>query len=368
MASKLPIHSEAQNKKLADSGIVYCPELEGAEPCIWFSGENLTQSEKCPGCFSRIWHPLRASRWNNSQTTPQTGLIRLGNWREILAKDYDAFQAGHGTRSDGTTWTRPDFPKRTHFVVTRGLEPWSLYSRMLANPLCLNIQVSVDILVTGSGVQQIPDDERLRTFLAAGKTLFRFKTLAAPGFDRSERFERNVEHFQALAQRLNIPPMRVLETPLRLEGNRQYQTATPLEEAGWDSRAFLRCNSSCAECPGREGQAENRVLVCGANERMLQLLQSVGNIQPLRFPFAEKNTVAWTDLTVRAWLELGGTASLQDLYAAVIRLEPAVGERMHHQAKIRQVVQAHGVRVGRGVWRYTGNKTLPLSDVVSVES
>ncbi len=367
--TKLPVHREAQNKKLEDSGIVWCPEIEGAKPCVEMVGPQFTQTPKCPGCFAASLGRIRRSRWSNHQATSRRGLIRLGTWREILPADYDAFCLGRGTRDDGSHWIRPDFPNRAHFVITRGLQPWSLYEAMQKNFRCLTIQVSVDILVTPEGVQQYPGDDRLSQFLALDKSLFRLKTLAAPGMDRGTTFQPNVDHFQALIQRLGIPSMRILETPLRLGGNRQYSTATPLEDAGWDPKSFLRCNSVCGDCPGRDGEGENRVLVCGANARLIQILQEQGNITPRRIQPSPRKDIAWTAVTIRAWLELGGTAQLQDLYAAALRLEPALAQRAHHQAKIRAVVQKYGVREGRGRWRYTGTRTVSMTvDAVAVET
>jgi hypothetical protein len=341
-----------QNHKLAGSKIVSCPEVEEDLACAYHSGEDRTLSPLCPGCFSAPLGRIRRSRWSGKQRTPKRGLIRLGTWREILARDYENFQAGRGISSRGVSWTRPDLPLRRHFVVTRGIEEWSLYEKMAQNPLCLNIQVSLDVIVTAAGTQQIPDDDRLRQFLAVPKAMFRLKTLAQDATYHGETFQANVKQMLELQARLQIPWHRVLETPLRLGPNRAYQTPTPLEDSGLSSRSFLRCNSTCPSCPSaRDGGGENRVLGCAATERILAMIEAKGNTLPLRINAQRPARIPWRSLTRKAWLELGGTGRLQDLYARVRALEPQAGNNPNFEAKVREVVQALGTRVGPATWK-----------------
>lgn len=346
----------SQNHKMGDSGIVGVPEIEGTKPCIYMTGEKFTDSPMCPGCYAAATGPQRRATSGGRASTPEKGLIRLGTNREILPEDYDAFVAGRGVRENGEAWVRPDFQTRNHFLITRGILDWAFYERIMPNPHLINVQVSVDILVTGDEIRQIPDDARLRQFLAHGKVMFRFKTLAAPAKEPGgDMFGENVRLFQELRDRLGIPKHRILETPLRLSMNRTYQTLTPLEAAGEDSREFTRCNSECGSCgSSKPGEAENRVMVCGATEKVLAMLARIGNTVPLRVEAKPRVKIPWTELTRRAWISLGGTASLQDIYAKVRELEPAAAHNLGLTTRVRGIVQSNGENISRGVWRYTG--------------
>lgn len=343
-----------QNSKMAGSGITWCPEIEGASPCKWMEGSNFRETPKCPECYSAKTGPVRRANWTGRQVTPKEGLIRLGTNREVLRADYEAFLAGRGTRDTGETWERPDFPQRPHFVITRGLEGWDFYQLMFQNPRCLNVQVSVDILIEADGtVNQYPDTARLKQFAAVEKVLFRFKTLAAPQQVKDRHYGRNIEHFQALRQELNLSAMRVLETPLRINKNRTYQTETPLEQAGWDSQSFMRCNSECNACPSSANElGENRVLACAATEKVVAMLERIKNVQPKRMEHVIPKVARypWRDLTRRAMAQLGGKAVLQDIYAKVRELEPGVVANHYHEVKIRESVQHLAQRTGPGEW------------------
>lgn len=347
-----------------DAGLTWCPEIESSSPCRFMEGDNFRETPLCPGCFAAHLGPMRRKNWSGSQATAPTGLIRLGTWREIRAKDYEDFCRGQGVNLNGEAWSRTDFPTRAHFVVTRGLEEWALYERMAANSRCINIQCSVDVIVHGDQVLQVPDDARLKQFLGVPKALFRFKTLAAPATQAGKTFDRNVEHFRTLQERLGIPWNRVMETPLRIAMNRSYQTTTPLEADGLDPAAFMRCNTECHECGStKDGQAENRFLACAATERMLANLAVVGNVRPKRIEAAPRVRIPWTQLLVRAWISLGGEAPLREIYATVQGIEQGVLRNPHWKAKVRERVQQHGVRTAPGVWRFTGDKEKLLGAV-----
>lgn len=357
------------NRKLGDSGIVDCPQIEEAKPCIYMEGPSFAQSPKCPGCWaSRLWK-IRNANWRETgKLTPEGGFIRLGNWKEILPEEWESFKAGRGLRSDGTLWEQPSLSTRPYFLITRGLLSEDFYRRVAADPYCLNIQVSTDInRRSGSSLEQIPGDDRLRFFLDIPKVIFRFKTLAGHSKLGPDVFMANVEKFVELADRLSIPSHRILETPLRL-GDHSYQTTTPLEGIGWDPRRFMRCNSKCDDCPGKDGAGENRILACGATARMLDILAKKGNILPRRVEKVPKDRIPWTALVTRALNEQGGEAELSVLYAVMKRLEPKVLRNPLWDVKVRQVVQRIATRTGPGTWKLgreaaSALPTLPMADV-----
>lgn len=337
----------SQNAKMVGSHIVECPEIEEAKACIHFDAEGRA-SPKCPGCYALALFPMRRAGWKSKQETPRRGLIRLGTWREITKEDYGAFLAGRGVRANGDEWVRPDLPRRAHFVITRGLEPKELYRQMLDNPRCLNIQVSVDIIKTAAGTTQWPSDERLQWFQQFGKVLFRFKALGDDVTRSGVTYQRNVEEFTALADRIGIPYGRVLETPLRLSGNRQYHTETPLEAAGWNPTKFWRCNSECSDCgttPTKQG--ENQFLVCAATETILRRIQ---NVVPARVEKQPRLKVAWKDVVMGVIEKHEGPIALPQLYLDVEKVSPDAATSPVFKEKVRQVAAKHATRIHRGVY------------------
>ena len=338
-----------QNHKLVRSAIVSCPEIEAALPCVHFN-QGL-----CPGCFAEALWPVRRANWSGRQRTPARGLIRLGTWKEVLPHEWTAFKRGEGTTPEGRPWRRPDFPTRRYFLVTRGLLPLEFYRRVAADPFALNIQCSVDVLRRDGGEPRlVPDEARLLELAGIPKVLFRFKTLVADTFHGGVRWGANVQDFAALAERLGLDRMRVLETPLRLGRNRGYQTATPLEEAGWSSASFLRCNTACQACPSTKRRAgENRVLGCAVTPSILPLLQKVGNeARPYRATDANVAArIAWKDLVLASWRSLGGTVTVEAMYEAVRAREPRVVESPLWKERVRERLQRYGLRVGPATWR-----------------
>jgi hypothetical protein len=278
------------------------------------------------------------------KSTPKKGLLRLGNWRETTHEDWLAFKAGRGVRQDGTPWERPDFKHRFYFIVTRGLESMDFMRAVGEDPKALNIQISVDIIVQNGRVRQIPHDARLRELASIPKVMFRFKTLHESRRHGGQDYEANASLFLALRERLGIAPVRVLETPLRL-GTHSYGDTTPLERAGLPASSFLRCNTPCNSCKG-----ENGFLACAATERILQRLAVKGTATPARLPKAPDVHVDWKLLVHRALEDLGGTASLQALYARVNELEPAAQRNPIWDVKVRQAVRRVATRVGPATW------------------
>jgi hypothetical protein len=319
--------SPSQNRKLAKSGIVACAPLEGPTvPCKFFAGKDLSQSPLCPGCWSAALFKVRRANGRKGrskvQKTPRKGLVRLGTWREIPYEDWKAFKAGRGTTPAGVDWEDASLPNRFYFLITRGLEESAYYEEVSRDPKALNIQVSVDIIIDETGrTRQIPHDARLRELAAMPKVMFRFKTLSETRIHKGLTFQRNVERFVALRERLGIAPVRILETPLRL-GTHSYGEDTPLQKLALPmlpSSSFMRCNSPCQDCRG-----ENSVLACAATERILERLSKVGTATPVRAPKPPEVHIDWTTLAKTALDNLGGTSPLKAIYAEVRRLEPAV--------------------------------------------
>jgi hypothetical protein len=214
----------AQNRKMMGTQIVMCPEIERADPCIYF-GKGF-----CPNCYAeRLWF-LRKQSWKGRTKTPAKGLIRLGTWREILPQDYERFKSL--------------FPYRYFFLITRGLLPMWFYEKINSDQFCVNLQVSVDIVNN----KVIPTEEKLLKFSKLSKILYRFKTLPS-----------NVDAFVELSQKLGIPSCRILETPLRLPYGQKLYDPTPMSKR-LAKNSFLRCNTECIDCT-----KENGTLVCAIN-------------------------------------------------------------------------------------------------------
>lgn len=147
--------------------------------------------------------------------TPKKGLIRLGVWLEVEPKLWASFKRGSGKWDCcGEKWSRPEFKARSYFLITRGIQKHEFYEKVLADPYCANMQVSVDVLKDGS---VFPDEEQLKWLAQFDKVIFRLKTTPD-----------NVKTMDALAQRLGIKEtFHVLETPLKsTKFRRFYCTAT----------------------------------------------------------------------------------------------------------------------------------------------
>jgi hypothetical protein len=344
---ELPTRS-GQNRKLGKSGITECFEIEGSRPCKWMAGSDNSQSPLCPGCWAAKLWKVRNANSKNRRSTPKRGLIRLGTWRETTFQDWKDFKAGRGQRQDGTPWERPDFPQRRYFVVTRALEEPEFYEALQADPLCLNIQVSVDVICTkGGSAVQVPNDDRLRQLLALPKAVFRLKTLAGARRHRGIDYEANVSHFQDMRLRLAIPAMRILETPLRL-GTHTYGDETPLQLAGEDPATFMRCNTPCQDCGGHNG--ENKVLACAATAVIIKRLEAIGNNRPIRIAKPPEVHVDWAKVCKQAMEELGGTANLTDIYVRAVAIEPAAARNPIWDVKVRQAVRRLADRIGPAIW------------------
>lgn len=214
----------AQNRKMVGTPIVMCLEVERADPCIYFG------AGMCLNCYAEHLWPLRKMSWRGKNKTPQTGLIRLGTWREITPGDFADFKSA--------------FPSRLFFLITRGLLPTEFYRSVASDAACVNLQVSVDV----ADGKFIPPVERLAELARLPKVMFRFKTL-----------DSNVAAFVAMAGQLNIPRWRILETPLRLPNGHKLYDPTPLSKC-LPLDGFFRCNTKCADCA-----KENGVLVCAIN-------------------------------------------------------------------------------------------------------
>lgn len=321
------------NLKMANSGLVECPEVEQLRPCNFFN------KGLCPSCYSLAAFPLRrATSRHIHKATPRRGLVRLGTYIEILERHWRTFKLGRG-RWDccGAEWFRPDFPTRPYFLITRGLEPEGVYRRVSEDEHSVNIQVSVDILPDG---KIVPGEERLKWFLSSPKTIFRFKTTMA-----------NVSQFQALANRLELETGRVMETPLRVplknrimetsleEGAFCYGRKTPLERVGWYWKNFGRCNTKCSDCV-----KENGVLLCSARPRTLSVLSQVQRREPPRHNMMLPH-LHWKYEAELCLRQHGGQVTVREAYEWFKNQYPVleVG-KPNWQFKVRVALQRAGVR------------------------
>ena len=66
----------------------------------------------------------------------------------------------------------------------------------------------------------------------------------------------------------------------------------------------------------------------------------------IRFP--------WSEVTTSSLLDLGGEASLQDLYAKARELYPKIETSPLWQIRIRGGVEEIAINVGRGRWKIAG--------------
>ncbi|MDV3293453.1 MAG: hypothetical protein LYZ70_04205 [Nitrososphaerales archaeon] len=287
--------------------------------------------------------------------TPKKGLIRLGTYIEVTEELWRQFKKGEGAwECCGETWRRPDFPKRSYFLITRGLREQSFYERVAADRYCVNIQVSTDILerdpeknknlefYIDSGMAEtlptgkvlIPSRQKLLFFLKYPKVMFRFKTLTS-----------NAGDFIALQRELGIPKYRIMETPLRTAKEPHvYQTETYLEKAGWDAHEFGRCNTRCEDC-----KHENGMLLCAARGEILPILPKTPRAPPprydvlhLRLPRGKQ----WKSEAARCMLAHGGSCTVQQAYAWFLKDYPILAHgKPGWQFKVRVALQRAGMRV-----------------------
>jgi len=301
------------NLKMEGIAITDCPEVEGLEPCAFF-GKGL-----CPYCYSERAYRLRAATAGGLKATGR-GTVRLGTWIEVLPRHYRRF--------------KELFPERRYFLLTRGLNPMSMYREVDADPLALNIQVSVDAMR-----ETVPGEDALRQLLTLDKAFFRLKTT----FENARRLDRLVED-------LGIPRRRVMETPLRAR-RWAYGRTTPLEKLGWGYREFLRCNTPCADCVD-----ENGLVACLVTPRFNPSRMVYG--PPPRQSMYVK--VPWQQ-TIREAIRAMGEVrevegkpmrilSLPRIYDYVLSHYPAVIYKPTWQFRVRVAVQLCAVNVGRGLW------------------
>lgn len=336
---------------MKESGLLFCPELEQVKGCQYF-GKGL-----CPSCYSYQLHSMRKfSTKHTHRRTPKRGLIRLGTYIEVTPELWKAFKT-NTLKCDqcGKHLDRPDFPKRGYFLITRGLLDEKFYSEVIADPHCANIQISTDILerdpkgnqelefyiesgmaeILESGKVLIPNMKRLKFFTKHGNVILRYKTT-----------KLNVDDFIKLTETLKINKASVMETPLRLpDAPHYYGTTTYLEEAGWKSQEFGRCNSRCSMC-----KHENGMLLCAARAPMLKKLptlkrpspprHSVKNLKPL-----PKGKI-WNEEAVRCMEEHGGATTIKASYDWFLEQYPllAWGKTTWSQ-KVRTALQRTGMRI-----------------------
>lgn len=337
------------NLKMTGAGLVDCPEIEQLRGCIFFKGEK---SDPCPDCYALPLLKLRlktaAPRAENRPghghpSTARRGLIRLGTYREILPADWRAFKRGEGTWDCcGAPWERHDFRTRNYFLITRGLNPDGFYEEVAADPLCVNIQVSVDLWPDG---RLIPDENRLRQFALNPKVIFRAKTTP-----------QNAKLWGPLFDRLQVVVGRVMETPLRsrvmetklIEGAFAYGRETLLQQAGWKWQTFLRCNTACADCV-----KENGVTACAARPPTLLTLATRRRPDPPRHTY-RLHHLKWADEARRCIAEHGGRVTVQEAYAWFTRRHPELAvAKPNWQFKVRVALQRAGVMAEEGGWRAT---------------
>lgn len=324
------------NLKMAGVALHSCPEVEQLEPCSFF-GAGL-----CPSCYAEPLLKLRkATSRHVHKRTPKGGLIRLGTYIEVLPEHYNSFKAGQGTwRCCGAAWSRADFPTRRFFLITRGLSPVDFYERVAADPYCVNIQVSVDIL---DGNVTVPDEYRLGELARIPKVLFRAKTTG-----------QNARLWAPLFDRLEVALGRVMETPLRSrvletkleDGAFAYGKRTLLEQAGWDTPAFMRCNTACADC-----HKENGFLACAVAPAMMARLSVLSRPAPPRHTFTLHH-IKWADEARRMLGDLGGSATVQQAYAWFAEHHPElVVGKPNWRFKVRVALQRVATRTDGRTWQ-----------------
>lgn len=312
------------NIKMRGQRIGEVPEIEGSLPCLLFGKGT------CVGCYSEAAYRIRKAKVvPGAARANRKGLLRAGVWREWTPEDWERF--------------KKLYPERNYFLVTRGICPKEFYGRVLADPHCINLQVST-WYVNG---EFSPDIEKLKWLLSvSGKTVIRAITS-----------EENAVAFARLIEGLGCW-WRFMETPWRKPGGpKTYGTETPLERAG--TRVGIRCNTPCEDCI-----EENGFLGCAVTAPFLRKIPELPVFNPARHSKLLRKRFRWTELVAEAFRRLGGESSLQGLYAAVREIEPKVAENPMWQLRIRSRVQELAVRVGPGRWeakKPAGKLLMPAS-------
>ena len=335
------------NSKMSGVPLIECHEIEQLHPCIYFDDPKVPCSLYC---YAKPLMNLRkASSTHVHKATKRKGLIRLGTYIEVLPEMYDQFKAGRGKWSCcGEEWHRVDFPTRRYFMITRGLLDLSFYGKVNADPLSVNIQVSTDI---DSETQVlVPDMEKLAELAKLNKVLFRFKSHMG-----------NAHLWADVVRRLELSVGRVMETPIRsrvmetklLAGHFAYGKQTALEKVGWKTGDFMRCNTACKDC-----FKENGFLACAVTPGMMARLTDIRRPDPPRHTY-DLHAIKWRVESTRALTELGGEASVQDVYAWFQKNHPEleVG-KPGWRFKVRAGLNGAGDRVARGRWRLSEEQAL----------
>ena len=224
-------------------------------------------------------------------------------------------------------------------MISRGLSELSFYEKMLQDRYIANLQVSVDVLPELDSLL-VPDRERLSWFVKYPNVIFRFKTTTY-----------NVHHFMRLQEELGIPRMRVMETPLRLpELSHIYGTRTYLEEAGWKTSTFGRCNTMCQNC-----HAENGVLLCAAKAPLLERLPFIERPPPPRYRSHQVRLpkgAVWKREAIACMTEHGGKCTVQEAYAWYLKKYPVLEfGKPNWTFKVRVALQRAGVSAGQSTWK-----------------
>jgi hypothetical protein len=319
----------SQNLKLDDAGLLVCREIEQLRSCSLFGGKCIMSSIKACYAEKAIKLRRRNSRHIHNETGPrEAGLIRLGVYIEVTPELWAQFKAGRGTWACcGQEWVREDFPTRPYFLITRGVWDKEFYEKVLADPYCVNVQVSCSIFEELGG-EVDPSREKLAWFAQFDKVIFRFGTT-----------EQNAETFSHLASEIGIRRWKVMETPMRLRGAPHYYgTRTYLEDAGWNWREFGRCNTECADCV-----LENGTTLCAARPRILPILaQKEGRTPPPRtipgrIPI---NVEEWRVEVISALNELGGQARTRDVYEVLQKRFPMIQKlKPGWTFRVRELIQ-----------------------------
>lgn len=333
------------NLKMVDSGLVTCNEVEQRRECVYF---GTCTTSKARACYAELLLPMRRQTSNDGEKnhkhtrTPPRGIIRLGTYIEFTERLWEEFKSGRGDYDCGEhVWERPDFPTRFYFLITRGLSDIGFYEKVLADPYCLNVQVSTDI-ETALEDLIMPDRTKLQWFAKQPKAQFRFKTT-----------RDNAHLFIKLATDLGIPWERVLETPLRLPKQpHAYGTETYLEKAGQDPRGFARCNTSCGDCV-----KENGALWCATRPVVWANLKRpvpVRHTQPQMKSWEQQLLdIQWKRDAARCMSAHGGECSVREAYAWFLKEYPVLEfGKPNWQFKVRVGLQRAGTShpTKRSVW------------------
>jgi hypothetical protein len=192
----------------------------------------------------------------------------------------------------------------------------------------------------------VPSEGRLIEYARLSKVIFRAKSTP-----------QNVRLWAPLFDRLQVAVGRVMETPLRsrvmetklVEGAFAYGRTTLLEQAGWDTRSFLRCNTACHNCV-----AENGILACAARPRALLTLAARPRPDPPRHNY-RLHHLAWADEARRCIADHGGQVTTAQAYSWFVRKHPELAvAKPNWQFKVRVALQRAGLKTETGGWHAPG--------------